>query len=88
MLIEFYLPAERGGFLPMHAARRISQEIAKWAERHDIAYQEKTVKLIHRVCFADDRYYVFFKLTWNPPGNAAWWYNFRIIVDRERDQPL
>ena len=88
MLIEFYLPAERGGFLPIHAAGRISQEIAKWAQRHDITYQEKTVKLIHRVCFADDRYYVLFKLTWNPPSNADWWHNYRIIADRERDQPL
>jgi hypothetical protein len=87
MLIEFYLPAERGGFLPIHAARRISQEIAKWAEQHNITYQEKTVKLIHRVCFDDDRHYVFFKLTWAPPGKQSWWYDFRIVVDRERDQP-
>lgn len=87
MLIEFYLPPERGGFLPIHAARRISQELAKWAERHNITYQEKTVKLIHRVCFDNDQHYAFFKLTWAPPGNADWWYNFRIIADRERNLP-
>jgi hypothetical protein len=87
MLIEFYLPGKRGRLLPMHAAHRLSQEIAKWAEHHNIAYQEKTVKLIHRICFDDDRYYMFFKLTWNPPSNADWWHNFRIITDRERNLP-
>jgi hypothetical protein len=88
MLIEFYLPPEQKGFLPMHARNWISRELAVWAERHSIPYKEKTVKLIHRICFDDDRHYIFFKLTWNPPFDDDWWHNFRIIADRERDQPI
>jgi hypothetical protein len=85
MLIEFYLPPEHRGFLPIDARDWISQELAAWAARHNITYKEKTVKLVHRICFDDDRHYAFFKLTWDPPSDHDWWYNFRIITDRERD---
>jgi hypothetical protein len=87
MLIEFRLPPERGGFLPGHARDWISEELACWAQHHNITYKEKTVKLIHRVCFDDDRHYVFFRLTWNPSFNDLWWHDYRIVVDRERNLP-
>jgi len=81
MLIEFYLPPERSGLLPHQVRNYISRELNRWAKQHNISYQEKTVKLVHRICFDDDRYYAFFNLTW-APGQEHWWYNYRIISNR------
>jgi len=81
MYIEFYLPPERGGLLPHQVRNRISVELRNWATKHNISYKEKTVKLIHRITFDDDRYYVFFNLTWHPPGQQHWWRDYRIIRD-------
>ena len=87
MYIEFYLPPEKGGLLPHQVRNHISGELRRWATKHNIPYKEKTVKLVHRITFDDDRYYALFNMTWNPtrlswiPGQQAWWYDYRIIKD-------
>jgi len=43
----------------------VKLNIIDWASQHNIRYNQKTVKYVHRVTFDEDRYYTFFALTWN-----------------------
>ena len=51
MYIVFHLPKGAGGQTAGYALSLIKEEVARWAQRYDIRYTEKTIKYDHRVAF-------------------------------------
>lgn len=86
MLIEFQLPSGAGGMAAAHALGIIKQELRAWSKKYNISYTEKTVKYTHRVCFDNDAVYSFFAVTWQPKGQKASWFQFKLIPDRNNRQ--
>lgn len=76
MYVEFVIPDDDN--LAGWVYTIIRQTVSDWSNQYQIAYDEKTVKRKHRVCFRDDKYYNFFALTF--PQNYDF-LQFRIVSD-------
>jgi hypothetical protein len=86
MLIEFRLPQGAGGITSGLCYQAIKAEIEAWSNRYNVRYTDKVVRYTYRVCFDNDKDYSLFQLTWEPdPNPKTWFYDYRIIKDRERD---
>ena len=76
MYIAFDLP-QSGAYTATLGALKIA--IARWAERYQIPYTQKTIKFTHRLGFNRDEYFSLFSMTWD------WDYEFRIVnIENER----
>ena len=67
MYIEFSLPSGAHGMAAAYTLQQIRQHLNDWSAKYNVEFLSiKTVKYTVRVTFADQKYYDFFALTWNP----------------------
>lgn len=84
MYIEFSLPSGAGGMAAAYTIQNIRRHLNEWSAKYDVEFLSiKPVKYTVRVTFADQKYYDFFALTWNPDcanlSMSSYIKNFRFV---------
>ena len=79
MYIEFRLPdlPKKDGSGVYVAINCINEDIAAWAEKHEINYKVKQHKLTYRLILPNEQAYSHFALTWNPRWRSSTHFSFK-----------